>query len=87
MTVFNDWPPRLHGGGECREMVIQEDWRLEEGEILTTSITRLTHLTTLLQGVPRNMTVDEQFRMSSSKYWFRFKDFLQFSSVEKSILL
>ena len=37
-----------------------------------------------IQGVPRNMTVDEQFRMSSSKYWIRFKDFLQFSSLEIS---
>ena len=35
-------------------------------------------------GVPRNMTVDELFRMSSSKYWISFKDFLQLSLVEKS---
>ena len=37
-----------------------------------------------MQGVPRNMTVDEQIRMTSSKYWIRFKDFLHFNSLEKS---
>ena len=37
-----------------------------------------------IQGVPRNMTVGEYFKMSSSNYWIRFKDFLQFSSLEKS---
>ena len=59
---------------------------VRRGRVNTCTNSLFTFSCINLQGVPRNMTVGEWFRMSSSKYYIRYLRLFQFISSTHSFI-